>query len=64
MLLEHVAGGGGALADVVADASKRVEPLAAGRVWAWVGQLGSALAYVHEQKLLHRDVTLRNIKLR
>ena len=63
VLLEHV-GGGGALADVVADASKRVEPLAAGRVWAWVGQLGSALAYVHEQKLLHRDVTLRNIKLR
>lgn len=61
VLMEYAAGG--SLAGAIKAAAQQRAPLVSARVRRWTRQLALGLHYVHEQKVIHRDVTPSNILL-
>ena len=54
---------GGALDEAIAEQKDFGQPFAAPRVRGWVLQIASALAYIHSERVIHRDLKTANIFL-
>ena len=52
---------GGSLADQIEERAKHAQPFATEPVVRWALQLCSALAYIHSQGVLHRDLKSGNV---
>lgn len=61
VLMEYAAGG--TLAGMIKAAAQERAPFVSARVRRWARQLALGLQYVHEQHVIHRDVTSANILL-
>ena len=61
VLMEYAAGG--TLAGMIKAAAQERAPFVSARVRRWTRQLALGLQYVHEQHVIHRDVTSANILL-
>ena len=54
---------GGSLYDKILNAAKDMKPFAEEQILKWFTQIAFALKHVHSKKILHRDVTTRNVFL-
>eukprot|EP00966_Prymnesium_polylepis_P306690 7087014-Prymnesium_polylepis.1 len=55
---------GGTLADVISAHAQRQEPIPESLALHWLRQLASALSYLHQTRVLHRDLKSHNVRAR
>ena len=53
---------GGSLEQAITKQSEQEEPFGCDRVLTWAVQLTAALAHVHEQHIMHRDLKSANVR--
>jgi len=61
MVLEYC--DGGTMQDRIASVRKNKSQIAEQKILEWTTQIASAVEYIHERKILHRDLKSENVFL-